>query len=374
MRRALELAERGRGHASPNPLVGAVLVRDGEIVGEGFHARPGAPHAELEALEAAGERARGATLHITLEPCNHHGRTPPCTAAIVEAGVGRVVYAIRDPHPEAGGGAAALRAAGVEVAPAARELTRAAVRQNAAFLWSVVAGRPFVVLKLAQSIDGKIAAAPGERTAITGAEAWERVHRLRADADAMLVGRGTVTADDPHLTVRSDEPPRVQPIRVVLDSLASLASESALVAGADDAPVLVITAGDVHPDRLGALHEAGVESAVARRTPDGLLDPLAVLRVLHERGLRSVLVEGGARTADSFLEAGLVERFHQFVAPWFIGPDGVPAFIDAEVGQRGAWRLAEVARAGADAHLVWERTAAFDRLLRTVAPPGASRA
>ena len=374
MRRALELAEGGRGHVSPNPLVGAVLVRDGEIVGEGFHARPGGPHAEIEALGAAGERARGATLHVTLEPCDHHGRTTPCTAAIAAAGVGRVVYAIRDPHPGAGGGAGALRAAGVDVAPAARELTRAAVRQNAAFLWSVVAGRPFVVLKLAQSIDGKIAAAPGERTTITGSEAWERVHRLRADADAVLVGRGTVTADDPHLTARSDEPPRVQPVRVVLDSLASLASDRALVAGAEDAPVLVVTAGDVHPDRLDALQQAGVESAVARRSPDGLLDPLAVLRVLHERGLRSVLVEGGARTADSFLEAGLVERFHQFVAPWFIGPDGVPAFIDAEVGRRGAWRLAEVARAGADAHLVWERAAAFDRLLRTVTPPAASGA
>lgn len=368
MRRALELAEGGRGQVSPNPLVGAVLERDGELVGEGFHARLGEAHAEAAALEAAGEAARGATLHVTLEPCDHHGRTPPCTDAIVAAGVRRVVYAVHDPHPEGGGGAAALRAAGIEVEAAELDAAKAAIRQNAAFLWSVVAGRPFVVLKLAQSIDGKIAAGAGERTSITGDAAWDLVHRLRADADAVLVGRGTVTADDPDLTARAATRPRLQPIRVVLDSAASLASDSALVAGAADAPVLVVTAGDVHPDRLAVLRDAGVESAVARRTPDGLLDPLAVLRVLHERGVRQVLVEGGARTADSFLAAGLVERFHQFVAPWLMGPDGVPAFVDAEGGERGAWRLADAARAGADAHLVWERAAAFDRLLRAVAP------
>lgn len=368
MRRALELAEGGRGQVSPNPLVGAVLERDGDIVGEGFHARLGEAHAEAAALEAAGEAARGATLHVTLEPCDHHGRTPPCTDAIVAAGVRRVVYAVRDPHPEGGGGAAELRASGIEVVAADRDAAKAAIRQNAAFLWSVVAGRPFVVLKLAQSMDGKIAAGAGERTAITGDAAWDLVHRLRADADAVLVGRGTVTADDPDLTARADTRPRRQPIRVVLDSAASLASDSTLVAGVAVAPVLVVTAGDVHPDRLAVLRDVGVEAVVARRTPDGLLDPLAVLRVLHERGVRQVLVEGGARTADSFLAAGLVERFHQFVAPWLMGPSGVPAFVDAEAGERGDWRLAEAARAGADAHLVWERTAAFDRLLRTVVP------
>jgi len=368
MLRALELAEAGRGQVSPNPLVGAVIERDGDIVGEGFHARLGGAHAEVTALEAAGEAARGATLHVTLEPCDHHGRTPPCTGAIVAAGLRRVVYAVRDPSPAGGGGAKVLRAAGIEVDTAGRDAAKAAIRQNAAFLWSVVAGRPFVVLKLAQSIDGKIAAGAGERTTITGDAAWDLVHRLRADADAVLVGRGTVMADDPDLTARAETRPRLQPTRVVLDSAASLASDSALVAGVADAPVLVVTAGDVHPDRLAVLRDMGVESAVARRTPDGLLDPLSVLRVLHERGVRQVLVEGGARTADSFLAAGLVERFHQFVAPWLMGPDGVPAFVDTEAGERGAWRLAEAARAGADAHLVWERSAAFDRLLRAVAP------
>lgn len=369
MRRALELAEGGRGQVAPNPLVGAVLVREGRMVGEGYHAELGGPHAEVVALVAAGEEARGATLHVTLEPCNHAGRTPPCTDAIVAAGVRKVVYAARDPHPEAGGGAAALRAAGVDVAVAGPEESRAAIRQNAAFLWSLVAGRPLVTLKLAMTIDGKLAASSGSRTEITGREALERAHELRADADAILVGRGTVTADDPRLTARLAFRPRVPPVRVVLDTTASLGADSALVAGVGDAPVLVVTAGDAHPDRLDVLQAAGVETAIVRRTPDGLLDPAAVLRQLHQRGVQSVLVEGGARTADSFLAAGLVERFHQFVAPWFIGPEGVPAFVDAESGERGAWRLVDVAPAGNDAHLEWERSAAFDRLDEAVRPP-----
>ena len=372
MRRALELAERGLGRVSPNPMVGAVVVRGGEadparvaeeVVGEGWHAELGGDHAEVAALRAAGERARGSTLYMTLEPCCHHGRTPPCTDAIVAAGVSRVVYAVHDPNPEARGGAAVLRAAGVDVERASAEAVEAAVRQNAAFLWSHAAGRPFVVLKLAMTIDGKLSASIGSRTEITGQETWERVHRMRAAADAVLVGRGTVAADDPRLTARADLRPRVPPVRVVLDTTASIASDSALVADASDGPVLVVTAGDVHPDRIYALHDAGVETAVVRRTPDGLLDPAAVLHRLHERGVQSVLVEGGARTADSFLAAGLVERFHQFLAPWFIGPPGVPAFVDAGSGERGAWRLATAGLSGADAHVVWERAAAFDRLL-----------
>lgn len=368
MRRALGLAEEGRGHVSPNPLVGAVLVRDGEVVGEGYHAALGEPHAEIAALEGAGEAARGATMHVTLEPCDHHGRTGPCTDAIIEAGVARVVYAARDPHPEAAGGAETLRAAGVEVERAGSALIEAAVRQNAAFLWCIVAGRPFVVLKLAMTIDGKLAGASGRRTEITGPEAWEQVHHLRADADAVLVGRGTVTADDPRLTARAETEPREQPVRVVLDSLASLASDSALVSGVGDAPVLVVAAGDAHPDRLRILRDAGVDTEIAPRTPDGLLDPYVVLRRLHDRGIRSVLVEGGARTADSFLAGDLVERFHHFVGPWFIGPRGVPAFVDAGASERDAWHLIEVDRAGDDAHMVWERRSAFERILRASGP------
>lgn len=364
MRRARELAEGGRGQVSPNPLVGAVVVdADGRVLGEGYHASLGDDHAEIAALDAAGDAARGATLYVTLEPCDHHGRTPPCTEAIVRAGIARVVYAVRDPHPGASGGASSLRAAGVATERLDDEAeVDAIVRQNAPFLWSLVAGRPFVALKLGMTIDAKLAARPGSRTDITGSEAWERVHELRADADAVMVGRGTVTVDDPRLTARGEMSPRRQPIRVVLDSMASLGAGSALVNEDVDAPVLVVTGGDAHPDRLYALQESGVDTVVARRTTDGLLDPLSVLRRLHERGVRSVLIEGGARTADSFLAAGLVERFHQFVAPWFIGPEGVPAFIDAGAGEPGAWHLADVARAGEDAHLVWERVTAFDRI------------
>lgn len=362
MRRALELAARGRGHVSPNPLVGAVVVRDGRIVGEGWHAEVGGPHAEVAALDAAGEAARGATMYVTLEPCRHHGRTPPCTEAIVEAGVGRVVYAASDPHPEAAGGAEALRGAGVEVVHAEADVTGAAVEQNAAFLWSATVDRPFVVLKLAQSIDGMIAAAPGRRTDLTGGPARELAHELRAEADAVLVGRGTVTADDPRLTARGALRPRVQPLRVVLDAAAKLSTGSALVGTMDEAPVLVFVAGGASPSRLAELRAAGVEICVVPQAGAGLLDPAAVLEELHERGVRSLLVEGGARVAASFLDAGLVERFHQFVAPRVIGTGGVPAFGELAPTAGATWTLTRSERVGDDAHLVWERTSAFDRL------------
>jgi diaminohydroxyphosphoribosylaminopyrimidine deaminase/5-amino-6-(5-phosphoribosylamino)uracil reductase len=362
MRRAFELAARGKGRVSPNPLVGAVVVRDGRIVGEGWHAEVGSPHAEVVALEAAGEAARGATLYVTLEPCRHHGRTPPCTEAIVAAGVGRVVYAASDPHPRAAGGAETLRGAGIEVVHAEADVSGVAVEQNAAFLWSATVSRPFVVLKLAQSIDGMIAAAPGERTDLTGGPARELVQELRAEADAVLVGRGTVSADDPRLTARGALRPRVPPLRVVLDTAAKLSTDSALVTTMDEAPVLVFVAGSAPRSRLAELRAAGVEICVVPRAGAGLLDPAAVLDELHERGVRSVLVEGGARIAASFLEAGLVERFHQFVAPKVIGTGGVPAFAELSPAVGAAWTLARSERVGDDAHLVWERKSAFERL------------
>lgn len=362
MRRALELAARGRGHVSPNPLVGAVVVRDGRIVGEGWHAEVGGPHAEVSALGAAGEAARGATLYVTLEPCRHHGRTPPCTEAIVAAGVGRVVYATSDPHPAAAGGAEALRGAGIEVVHAAADVAGAAVEQNAAFLWSATVGRPFVALKLAVSIDGMIAAAPRERTDLTSGPARELAHELRAEADAVLVGRGTVSADDPRLTARGALRPRVPPLRVVLDASAKLSPDSALAATTDEAPVLVFVAGSASPAKLTELRAAGVEITVVPQAGAGLLDPAAVLDELHRRGVRSLLVEGGARVAASFLDAGLVERFHQFVAPRFLGSGGVPAFRELSPARDAAWALARAERIGEDAHLVWERRSAFDRL------------
>lgn len=359
MGRALELASRGRGRVSPNPLVGAVIVRKDEAVGEGHHEGPGEPHAEVVALRSAGADARGATLFVTLEPCRHHGRTPPCTDAIISAGVARVVFAARDPHPEAGGGGAALEASGVAVE---RGLLRdEAVDLNAPFLWRVATGRPFVILKLAQSLDGRIATGPGQRTPLTGEAAWREVHRLRADADAVLVGRGTAAADDPLLTSRAEAVPRPA-VRVVLDGAASLAPTSRLATTARETPVLVIAAPDAPAERIASLRALGVEVETVPRVSAGRLDPAAVLDLLSARDMNSVLVEGGAEVASSFLAAGLVERFVQYVAPAWLGERGVPVSGASDAGAPGSWQLVDVARAGDDARLTWERRAAFDAL------------
>jgi diaminohydroxyphosphoribosylaminopyrimidine deaminase/5-amino-6-(5-phosphoribosylamino)uracil reductase len=360
MRRALELAAHGRGLVSPNPLVGAVVLRDGVLMGEGFHAGPGESHAEVLALREAGEAARGGTLYVSLEPCRHHGRTPPCTDAIIAAGVARVVFAARDPHPEAGGGAGTLEAAGVTVE---RGLLRdEAVELNAPFLWRVATGRPLVILKFAQSLDGRIAARRGRRTPLTGEASLADVHGLRAGVDAVLVGRNTVATDDPLLTSRGGPPA----VRVVLDSEASLARTSRLAATVGDAPVLVVTAPEAPAKRTEGLRALGIEVEAVPRAPNGGLDPAAVLGLLGARGMNSVLVEGGAEVAHSFLAAGLVERFVQYVAPVWLGEAGVPMFGPVEATGTGGgdslWRLAGVARVGADARLTWERRAAFDAL------------
>lgn len=373
MGRALELASAGRGRVSPNPLVGALLVREGEVVGEGYHEGPGEPHAEAVALRRAGSAARGATLFVTLEPCRHHGRTPPCTDAIVAAGVSRVVFAVRDPHPEAGGGAEALEAAGVTVERGL--LGDEAVDLNAPFLWRVATGRPFVVLKLAQSLDGRIAAGPGERTQLTGETVWQEVHRLRADADAVLVGRGTAATDDPLLTGRGEPGPRPA-VRVVLDCAASLAPTSRLATTARDAPVLVVAATDAPVERIDTLRALGVEVEMAPCLSAGRLDPVAVLDLLAARDVNSVLVEGGAEIARSFLAADLVERFVQYVVPVWLGERGVPVAGVPVAGApaaapdaRGAppvsapkWQLVDLACTGDDARLTWQRRAAFDAL------------
>src|SRR3954468_2645940 len=226
MRRALALAERGWGRTAPNPMVGAVVVRDGRVVGEGWHAEFGGPHAEVEALRAAGDRAKGATMYVTLEPCNHQGKTPPCTEALLAAGVRRVVVACEDPNPEARGGAHRLREAGVDVALGVEE--DAARELNAPFFHALASDRPFVRLKLALSLDGALADHTRQPGWLTGEAARHEVHRLRADADAIAVGIGTVLADDPELTVRHVPAPRVAPTRVVFDTSARLPRTSRL--------------------------------------------------------------------------------------------------------------------------------------------------
>ena len=321
MRRALDLAREGWGKTAPNPMVGAVLVRDGAVVGEGCHARFGEAHAEVAALQAAGARARGATLYVTLEPCAHRGKTPPCADAIAAAGVNRVVIAVADPNPEAAGGAQRLRRAGVAVefgegAAAAREL-------NAPFFHRFARPeRPFVTLKMAVSIDGAIAAADRSTTThLTSAESRREVHRLRAGHDAIAVGIGTVLGDDPALTVRDWEPPRVPLRRVVFDSTLRTPLDSVLARTARETPVVVV-ARERHPQRARALEASGVEVLVAPGLPEALL-------ALARRGIGSLLVEGGAHLAGSFLEHAVVDRLIIFRAPVVLGQGALNAFAFA---------------------------------------------
>ncbi|HSJ09511.1 MAG TPA: bifunctional diaminohydroxyphosphoribosylaminopyrimidine deaminase/5-amino-6-(5-phosphoribosylamino)uracil reductase RibD, partial [Longimicrobiales bacterium] len=322
MRHALALAGRARGMTRPNPLVGAVVVRDGAVLGTGWHQRLGGPHAEVNALDEAGESARGATLYVTLEPCTHHGRTPPCTDAIIAAGISEVVIATRDPNPRARGGADVLRDAGIRVI---EDVERAAARRlNADFFHAHEQRSPFVTLKLAQSLDGAIAERPGTRSRLTGADANGEVHRLRAQHDAILVGIETVLADDPLLTVR-DVPCIAPPLRIVLDTDARLPLDSQLVRTLEQAPACVACASDVPSERVQALEQAGVRVLPLPRTPHGI-DIGALLRALFEMDVRSIFVDGGARVAESFLREKLVQRMHVFVAPVALGRDAVRAF------------------------------------------------
>lgn len=324
MRRAIELARVGWGRVAPNPLVGAVVVRDGQIVGEGAHARFGGPHAELAALEAGGERTEGATLYVTLEPCAHEGKTPPCCDAILAAGIRRVVVAVPDPNPAASGGVDRLRAGGIDVELGVEQT--AAERLNAAFLCWHRRGASFTALKLALSRDDKIAKAPGTRSRITGPVAQAETHRLRAGFDAILIGRVTAMVDDPLLTVRGDIEPRDAPVRVVLDSALELSAASRLATTVDVAPLWVFCAPDADAARRRTLETAGVRVIECDADPSGGLDLRRVLEILAAGDRRSVLVEGGARMAGSLLAANLVQRFYLFRAPHRIGPGGLDGF------------------------------------------------
>jgi diaminohydroxyphosphoribosylaminopyrimidine deaminase/5-amino-6-(5-phosphoribosylamino)uracil reductase len=315
MRRALALARRGWGRTAPNPLVGAVLVCDGEVVGEGYHAMYGGDHAEIVALGVAGDRARGATAYVSLEPCAHHGKTPPCADALIAAGVRHVVVATADPNPVATGGLARLRAAGIETTLGTLETE--ARELNAAFFHGFRSDRPWVTLKLALSIDGAIAGRDGSGW-ITGRASQVEVHRMRAGSDAVAVGVGTVLADDPLLTVRDDVRPRVAPVRVVFDRSARTPVTSRLVRTAREVP-LVIVAERPDPARAAALTEAGVEIVIAPSCD-------AALRALHARGIRALLVEGGARLAGTLLTQAAVDRLVIFQAPCVLGAGALGAF------------------------------------------------
>ncbi len=349
MRRALRLAEGGRGLTSPNPMVGAVLVREGEVVGEGYHAAAGRPHAEIEALGAAGARADGATLYVTLEPCAHWGRTPPCAPAVVAAGVGRVVAALSDPNPAvAGRGFAILREGGVAVT--AGVLEREAERQNRVFLTATRHGRPHVTLKAAMTLDGRIADVHGESKWITGEAARSHAHRLRSEADAILVGVGTVLRDDPLLTVRLDRPWPREPLRVVLDARARTPAAARLIGAGSPARALVAVGEEAAPEAVQALSAAGAV-VVRLATSRGRVEPAAVLADLYAREVRAVLVEGGGEVHAAFLEAGLVDRVAIFIAPRLVGGrDATPFVAGAGRALKEAVRLGEltVTRIGDD--------------------------
>jgi len=334
--RALELAARGAGQVSPGPLVGCVIVDGrGAVVGEGFYLYERVTHAETLALAEAGARARGATAYISLEPHAHTGRTPPCTEALIGAGVARVVAPGEDPNPlVAGKGFERLRAAGVEVTVGV--LARAAERLNEKYHHAMRRGRPFVHLKLATSLDGRIATRTGDARWITGAEARARAHLLRHEADAILVGAGTAGKDDPLLTDRSGLARHRPLLRVVLDERLGLAPASQLAQTARAAPVLVFTSEQPDAARGAALAASGVEVV---RLPSGGRDVAAVLGELHRRRIQGLLVEGGANVAGAFLRAGLVDKVSFFVAPLILGGDALGA-----VGGAGALTVGEAVK------------------------------
>jgi diaminohydroxyphosphoribosylaminopyrimidine deaminase/5-amino-6-(5-phosphoribosylamino)uracil reductase len=315
MLRALELAERGRGHVEPNPLVGAVVVREGRAVGEGWHRRFGEAHAEVNALAAAGDLARGATLYLTLEPCCHHGKTPPCTDALLRAGISRVFAAMPDPFPQVSGkGAELLRAAGVPVEFGLGEAE--ARRLNAPYLKLLNTGRPYVHAKWAMTLDGKIATRTGDSKWISNEASRRRVHALRGRVDAVLVGIGTVLADDPQLTARPPGPRT--PARVVLDSHARMPVTCRLAATAHQPPVLLVVSETAEDARVQALRERGCE--VLRLPPEGGRPALgALLDELGRRRMTNVLVEGGSGVLGSFLDARAIDEVHVFLSPRLAG-------------------------------------------------------
>jgi diaminohydroxyphosphoribosylaminopyrimidine deaminase/5-amino-6-(5-phosphoribosylamino)uracil reductase len=352
MWRAIELARRGWGQVAPNPLVGAVIERDGQIVGEGWHRRFGAPHAEIEAIRAAGELAKDATLYVTLEPCAHHGKTGPCAEAVIAAGIRKVVFATPDPNPVAGGGAAVLCRAGVEIVRGIEDDRARAL--NPAFFQSfdpARAARPWIELKLALSLDGRIADAIGGSSWITGDAARQEVHRLRAGADAVAVGIGTAIIDDPRLTVRGPVQPRIPPVRVVFDRSLRLPPESRLVQSITDAPVWVVCSPDHPAAARSRLEVAGVQVIEAS-------DIAAALRSLRSAGIASVFCEGGARIASALLAADLVDRLTLFYAPILLGADAADPFRELPsftLGESRRWKHVRTESFGVDTLVSVER-------------------
>jgi diaminohydroxyphosphoribosylaminopyrimidine deaminase/5-amino-6-(5-phosphoribosylamino)uracil reductase len=357
MRRAVALAATARRRAAPNPWVGCVIVRDGVVVGEGATDAPGGPHAEVTALRAAADRARGATAYTTLEPCAHHGRTPPCTDALVAAGVARVVVALVDPDPlVAGRGIAQLQEHGITVDVGIG--ADAAGRELAPYLVHRSQGRSFTVVKTATSLDGRIATRDGSSRWITGAEARADGHRLRAESQAVVVGAGTAIADHPRLTARDGELPVVrQPLRVVLDARGRVPATGPLF-DTEVAPTLVVTTAAAPAAVHDAWLAAGAKVVVVAPSPTGLgVDLAAALRVLAGLGVVQALVEAGGQLAAALVDAGLADRIVAYVAPLLLGRDGRPAFDfagPARIADAARFELVDATRLGPDMRLDYE--------------------
>ncbi|HSR36492.1 MAG TPA: bifunctional diaminohydroxyphosphoribosylaminopyrimidine deaminase/5-amino-6-(5-phosphoribosylamino)uracil reductase RibD [Desulfurivibrionaceae bacterium] len=323
MRLALAEAKKGLGRTSPNPAVGAVVVRNGTVVGKGYHRRAGTPHAEVHALNASGAKAKGATIYVTLEPCNHTGRTPPCTQAILASGIRQVVIGMADPNPWVnGGGAEYLAAQGISVTSGVLEAECRAI--NRPFIKHTTTGLPWVILKAGMSLDGRIATVTGHSSWITGKQSRLHVHRLRDRSDAILVGVGTALADDPSLTARLPGRRGRDPVRVVLDTELRLPATAKMLTQQSASRTMIFCGPQPAAQKVAALETAGALVRPVALARDGGLDLKLVLRQLGSEGITSVLVEGGGTVHGALLRGGLVDEVQLFVAPIFIGADGVP--------------------------------------------------
>ena len=349
MARALQLAERGLNTTTPNPRVGCVIVKNGNIIGQGWHAMAGGPHAEIHALTEAGDKARGTTVYVTLEPCSHHGRTPPCADALAEAGVARVVAAMADPNPQvSGNGLSRLQSAGIQAQSGLLEAEARAL--NEGFIKRMVFGHPFVRIKTASSLDGKTALSNSRSKWITGEPARRDVHRLRARSCAILTGVGTIAADDPQLNVRGVDTPR-QPLKVIVDSRLRTPATARILAEGKT----LIACAEPDAKRSAALESAGARILCLPRA-DGQVDLNALLSRLAQTGINEVMTEAGPTLNGALLAAGLVDEWVQYVAPVLLGDAARGLFRLAEpadMTQRLTWRLMDSRQLGSDLRLTW---------------------
>ena len=347
MRRALRLAERGRGRTAPNPPVGAIVVADGEIVGEGWHQGAGRAHAEVDALEAAGDRARGATIYVTLEPCTHQGRTPPCAPRLIESGIARAVIATTDPNPNEGGaGIRALTEAGIEVRAGVLEEEARAVIQG--FTKWIRTRAPFVTVKIASTLDGRVAAADGSSKWVTGLASRRDAHRMRAWSNAVVVGIGTVLADDPALTCRLRGYTGPQPLRVIVDSAGRTPLDAHVLD--DAAPTLVVTTAKASEESLQGIRARGAEVAQLPAR-EGRVDLAALLQDLGGRGITDVLIEGGPTLIGELVERRLVDKYVFYIAPKLLGQVGLSAIaglVAPNIADARELTITSVRRTGAD--------------------------